>query len=95
MTCGAAFNSQQYLNRHISRHFAEKKHKCRDCDMAFIDKRDYIVHVSKVHANHRPFACSSCGMAYKTKQGMHFQLNLRHFSRKMCQITFLTFWQPF
>ena len=71
MTCGAAFNSQQYLNRHISRHFAEKKHKCRDCDMAFIDKRDYIVHVSKVHANHRPFACSSCGMAYKTKQGMY------------------------
>ena len=39
--------------------------------MAFIDKRDYIVHVSKVHANHRPFACSSCGMAYKTKQGMY------------------------
>ena len=38
--------------------------------MAFIDKRDYIVHVSKVHANHRPFGCSSCGMAYKTKQGL-------------------------
>lgn len=70
VTCGAAFNSQQYLNRHISRHFAEKKHKCRDCEMAFIDKRDYIVHVSKVHANHRPFGCSVCGMAYKTKQGL-------------------------
>jgi len=70
VTCGAAFNSQQYLNRHISRHFAEKKHKCRDCDMAFIDRRDYVVHINKVHANHRPFGCSSCGMAYKTKQGL-------------------------
>ncbi len=70
VTCGAAFNSQQYLNRHISRHFAEKKHKCRDCDKAFIDKRDYIVHISKVHGNHRPYGCSSCGMAYKTKQGL-------------------------
>ena len=48
VTCGAAFNSQQYLNRHISRHFAEKKHKCRDCDMAFIDRRDYVVHINKV-----------------------------------------------
>lgn len=74
VTCGAAFNSQQYLNRHISRHFAEKKHKCRDCDMAFIDKRDYVVHVSKVHGNHRPFGCSSCGMAYKTKQGLSTHL---------------------
>jgi hypothetical protein len=46
------------LNRHISRHFAEKKHKCRDCDMAFIDKRDYIVHVSKVL---KKYLCSKMG----------------------------------
>merc|ERR1712004_56033 len=58
VTCGAAFNSQQYLNRHISRHFAEKKHKCRDCDMAFIDRRDYVVHINKVHANPRSTAAS-------------------------------------
>lgn len=38
--------------------------------MAFIDRRDYVVHINKVHSNHRPFGCTSCGMAYKTKQGL-------------------------
>ena len=60
--------------------------------MAFIDKRDYIVHVSKVHANHRPFACSSCGMAYKTKQGMYIFNCIGGKLKKKKSIAFLKFW---
>ena len=67
VTCGAAFNSQQYLNRHISRHFAEKKHKCRDCDMAFIDKRDYIGMIS-----HKMSLLTIFGLKHKIKNFIFF-----------------------
>ena len=70
VTCGACFKSQQYLNRHINRHFAEKKWKCKDCEMAFIDNRDLKVHIRHVHENYRPFECEACHQAYKTKQGL-------------------------
>ena len=70
VTCGACFKSQQYLNRHINRHFAEKKWKCKDCEMAFIDNRDLKVHIRHVHENFRPYECKACHQAYKTKQGL-------------------------
>lgn len=68
--CGAGFISQPYLNRHIDRHYAEKKHKCQFCDMSFIDGRDLRVHIKHVHENYRPFVCQTCSTAYKTKKGL-------------------------
>lgn len=70
LTCSATFKSQQYLNRHVSRHFAEKRWKCPLCPSAFIDRRDLVTHDKHVHQNLRPWICEHCHSAYKTKQGL-------------------------
>lgn len=47
--CGKAFNTMPLLKVHIMKHTGEFQHECKDCNLKFRGRANYVYHMKKYH----------------------------------------------
>ena len=71
--CGKVFSSRTGLTDHKRKfHIKNLPHKCSQCDQAFRNKQQYLIHINS-HFGHSLYKCTNCKTEFKQKHslGMH------------------------
>ncbi|XP_055632578.1 zinc finger protein Xfin-like [Toxorhynchites rutilus septentrionalis] len=62
--CDKVFSHATDRKRHeMAAHTGEKPHQCSFCPLAFIRKRQLVIH-ERTHTGEKPYECQSCGQAF-------------------------------
>ncbi|KAJ6648573.1 Zinc finger protein, partial [Pseudolycoriella hygida] len=73
--CGLVFNSGSKLKDHRYKHTGVLPFACKICSKTFITRMVLKNHTMRVHLNHKPFVCPTCGLRKTTHRELKTHLN--------------------
>ena len=89
--CAKIFKKSSQLQRHEKKHLKVKDFQCSDCDVAYADKRNLIMHVNLKHPDSSlqfGLPCDLCNERFSTKTRVEFHKIEKHGGgsyRKICE----------
>eukprot|EP01083_Nonionella_stella_P071024 190456_1 len=76
--CTKRFQHKYYLNQHKRRtHDAIKKHKCPQCEKAFVEKCNLKIHLRK-HTGEKPYQCYICLRRFSVKTNLDAHMRIHN-----------------
>ena len=78
--CAKTFATKPRLRRHLqwAHDIGEKKFKCEQCDIKFVDKHHLKEHYDKVHDTENVYPCDQCPKTFQVRSYLNTHIRIVH-----------------